>query len=291
MEGHFGTAVVSYFVFLRWLFLMNLLIFLLWFGLAVIPQLVWVSGTNAPRTPSTLACVFPLNTSVFPLNTSGPPLNCSDGGPPIDFLLSGPPTSGDLDKYVGRLLCRGGEAGEEGKFDVGSCQFESRENGTQVADREDPDRSRSVSDLTSCSNITESVSQTHSVAFLPDILPSAFFLATFTPTPRFSSSLFPVFTFLHNSPSNYILPPSPGSFTGVDYYYMCTGVNPVVPWYQHIFDFALGRGVFNDTVLFQGRYTNETVELVSGTTYNLPFAYILLTGAVFLISVVLLVYK
>ncbi|CAI8052918.1 Transmembrane channel-like protein 7 [Geodia barretti] len=224
VEGHFGTAVVSYFIFLRWLFLMNLFIFLLWFGLAVIPQLVWVSGTNAPRTPSQLACVFPLN-------TSGSPQICSDGGPPGEFLLSGPPAPNDLVRYGGRLLCRGGEADErEGRFDVGQCQFQTGENGTLVADRASP--TRSVSDLTTCFNITES----------GDPL-------------------------------------------------MCPGVDPVVQWYEYIFDFALGRGIFNDTVLFQGRYTNETVEVVGGTRYDLPVAYILLTGSVFLISVVLLVYK
>ena len=248
VEGHFGTAVVSYFIFLRWLFLMNLFIFLLWFGLAVIPQLVWVSGTNAPRTPSQLACVFPLN-------TSGSPQICSDGGPPGEFLLSGPPAPNDLVRYGGRLLCRGGEADErEGRFDVGQCQFQTGENGTLVADRASP--TRSVSDLTTCFNITELVRNSHSFIFYP--------------SPPF---------------------PSPLSYTGVEIYYVCPGVDPVVQWYEYIFDFALGRGIFNDTVLFQGRYTNETVEVVGGTRYDLPVAYILLTGSVFLISVVLLVYK
>ena len=63
VEGNFGTAVVSYFIFLRWLFLMNLVIFILWFGLAVIPQLIWVAKTNAPRTSSQLSCVFNLTST------------------------------------------------------------------------------------------------------------------------------------------------------------------------------------------------------------------------------------
>lgn len=79
---------------------------------------------------------------------------------------------------------------------------------------------------------------------------------------------------------------------GVKRYTLCpTGIDPVVPWYQYIFDFVQGKGIFNDTVLFHGRYTNESVEIVGSTKYNLPLAYILLTGAVFVISVVLLVYK
>ena len=65
----------------------------------------------------------------------------------------------------------------------------------------------------------------------------------------------------------------------------------MVLWYQHIFHFFLGRGIFNDTVLFHGRYTNETIEVIGNVKYNLPLAYILLTGTVFLISVILLVYK
>lgn len=55
--------------------------------------------------------------------------------------------------HAGRLLCRGGEAGDGGDLEVGQCQFD-RENGTMVARREDPDRT--VSGLTSC-NITKSV--------------------------------------------------------------------------------------------------------------------------------------
>ncbi|XP_033630568.1 transmembrane channel-like protein 7 [Asterias rubens] len=38
VEGKFGTAVVSYFVFLKWMLFLNLYIFILMFGLIVIPQ-------------------------------------------------------------------------------------------------------------------------------------------------------------------------------------------------------------------------------------------------------------
>ena len=149
VEGHFGTAVVSYFIFLRWLFLMNLLIFLLWFGLAVIPQLVWVAGTNSPRSPSQLSCVFPLN-------YSGLPRACPDGGVPEELavVLSEAPSLELLQGYGQQLLCRGGEVeGEEvGRFEVGECEFE-RENQTQVARRENPNKA--ISQLASCINITE----------------------------------------------------------------------------------------------------------------------------------------
>lgn len=149
VEGHFGTAVVSYFIFLRWLFLLNLTIFLLWFGLAVIPQLVWVAGTDPDRSPSQLACVFPLN--------------ISDGVPRICTASSGPPLASYnvtqlLQRNEQQVLCRGGEVSErEGLLTVGQCQFD-RENGTLVAQRED--RDRSVSGLSNCSNITELVLHT-----------------------------------------------------------------------------------------------------------------------------------
>lgn len=85
--------------------------------------------------------------------------------------------------------------------------------------------------------------------------------------------------------------PSLYSVTGVEYYFMCSPVDPVIQWYEYIFDFALGRGIFNDTVLFQGRYNNRVVRVIGSVGYNLPLAYLLLTGTVFLISVVLLVHK
>lgn len=39
--GHFGSGVVSYFVFLRWLFLVNLLCAIIWTSFVSVPQYVW----------------------------------------------------------------------------------------------------------------------------------------------------------------------------------------------------------------------------------------------------------
>ena len=50
VEGHFGTAVVSYFIFLRWLFIMNILIFALWFGFVVIPNAVYISCESVSQS-------------------------------------------------------------------------------------------------------------------------------------------------------------------------------------------------------------------------------------------------
>jgi len=43
IEGHFGSGVVTYFKFLRWLFILNTTVFLISFGLIVIPQLLYRS--------------------------------------------------------------------------------------------------------------------------------------------------------------------------------------------------------------------------------------------------------
>ena len=69
-------------------------------------------------------------------------------------------------------------------------------------------------------------------------------------------------------------------------YMMCVGVQPLTLWYEHIINFFTGQGLFNETMLFQGQYTNQ---FVGG--YNLPLAFILLTGFVYLVSIALLVYK
>ena len=65
-------------------------------------------------------------------------------------------------------------------------------------------------------------------------------------------------------------------------------IAPNLAWYDYILDFVLGQGLFNDTVLFYGRYGNTTVV---GDTYSLPLAFLFMTGVIYTISVVLLVFK
>ena len=50
VEGLFGTSVVSYFIFLRFLFLMNVVIFALWFGFVVVPAIVFIQVRVGSRT-------------------------------------------------------------------------------------------------------------------------------------------------------------------------------------------------------------------------------------------------
>ena len=63
-------------------------------------------------------------------------------------------------------------------------------------------------------------------------------------------------------------------------------VEPHVEWYQYTIDFFLGEGLFNDTVLFYGRYSNSVI-----LSYNHPLAFMILIVVVYAISVFLLVYK
>ena len=64
IEGHFGTAVVSYFIFLRFIFGMNSFVTTFWFSLVVIPGIIYIQVNNPPGADSQLSCVYhPTNNS------------------------------------------------------------------------------------------------------------------------------------------------------------------------------------------------------------------------------------
>lgn len=66
--GQYGTGPVSYFVFLRFLLLTNLLMFLIWFAFVCVPQISWRynDGKNMILQParSQLHCLRPCNGSI-----------------------------------------------------------------------------------------------------------------------------------------------------------------------------------------------------------------------------------
>ena len=103
VEGHFGTAVVSYFVFLRWIFIMNVVIFLFWFSIICIPQFVYEAGYQLNRTSNT-ACLFP--------KSSFGNLTCSNS--------SFERTNGLVIYYSVPAEC----TSEEGVFQIQSCSFD-----------------------------------------------------------------------------------------------------------------------------------------------------------------------
>lgn len=62
IHSRFGTGVLSYFVFLRWLIYLNFFLFVLWSGFVLVPQAIWHStpqGMTAARAAMTsrLTCV------------------------------------------------------------------------------------------------------------------------------------------------------------------------------------------------------------------------------------------
>ena len=71
--GHFGSSVVSYFVFLRWLFLVNLLCLIIWVSFVCVPQFVWRGSPEGQAAfeqfrQSRLACL--LDPDVYPSHSA-----------------------------------------------------------------------------------------------------------------------------------------------------------------------------------------------------------------------------
>ena len=227
VEGHFGTAVVSYFVYLRWLFIMNLVIFAFWFGLVVIPNAIYIEVEQPARTASLLSCSYPITTNS---NTS-----CSD-----DTSIT------DSDNIFYLLTVNSAY----------SCAAPSGSNTTTLRD--------CVVEAGSLNGTSRGIAVRESSAspvVISDLIPNV------------TDCTFEAGTVANTS-----------SFQQVR---VCaSNIAPHIPWYQYIIDFALGQGIFNETVLFYGRYGNTDFG-----GYNLPVAYLMVTGIVYTISVVLLVYK
>lgn len=214
VEGHFGTAVVSYFIFLRYLFFMNLVIFAFWVGFVVVPQIVWERNIDPFRfEDSQLACVFDAAEN---------------------YTCAGGPNTTDL-VYLIPSTCEASAL--DPPFRVRRCGV----NSSGIAYRE-----------TSASPVTVS------------------FSAPVNCTDENGSGVVQM---------------------EVQELTLCSGqIAPFFPWYQYITDFVLGQGLFNKTLLFHGWYSNDTLSAV-GRGYELPVAFLVMTGFVYTVSVVLLVYK
>lgn len=68
-------------------------------------------------------------------------------------------------------------------------------------------------------------------------------------------------------------------------YSVCIGVTARVVWYQHILDFISGTGFFNETILFHGVYSSKVGK------YDLSLAFLFMTAVIYVVAVLLLVYK
>ena len=229
VEGHFGTAIVSYFIFLRWLFVMNLIIAICWFGLVVVPQIVW-EGVNRPdRTDRSQAtCVFPDNLAISgPLNISGS-LNILD---PLNISINDRTCSQGYPEEE-RLYQSSNCMNVGNPVSIRLCEFMLNDSDLMqmVANREGADSVTVVSSSDNCTNINGSTRYVH-----------------------------------------------------------CTSnIAPNIEWFQYILDFVVGQGLFNTTLLFHGWYTNGDVV---GDSYNMPLAFVSITGLIYVSSILLLVYK
>ncbi len=72
----------------------------------------------------------------------------------------------------------------------------------------------------------------------------------------------------------------------VTMYSLCPYVEPHIEWYAYIGDFISGTGIFNETLLFHGVYPNVTLG-----QFSFNVAFIFMIGLIYVISVILLVFK
>lgn len=120
IEGHFGTAVVSYFIFLRFIFGMNAFVTTFWFSLVVIPGIVYIQVNDPPNDPSQLSCAYqPSNISDFlcsddDLALLGTNMTLMDSG---DFVFQ-LDVSGEYSCNLPSMV-----AGEPDTFTVRECAF------------------------------------------------------------------------------------------------------------------------------------------------------------------------
>ncbi|XP_063445528.1 transmembrane channel-like protein 7 isoform X2 [Mytilus trossulus] len=71
VEGHFGTGVTSYFLFLKWIFLLNIPVFILTFGFVVLPQILFRYNPTVTNSTNTNVTSYPVPFSGEELLTGG----------------------------------------------------------------------------------------------------------------------------------------------------------------------------------------------------------------------------
>ena len=80
VEGHFGTAVASYFVLLRWLFYMNLAIFFVWLPFVLIPQFVVEPTLAKEKAYMLTSCISPITSPNVTYQCEGKSKNSTVSG-------------------------------------------------------------------------------------------------------------------------------------------------------------------------------------------------------------------
>ncbi len=69
-------------------------------------------------------------------------------------------------------------------------------------------------------------------------------------------------------------------------YVLCPNVKPNLEWYTYIVDFVSGTGIFNETILFHGVYPNTSLN-----RFSFDLAFLFMVGLIYIISIILLVFK
>ena len=231
VEGHFGTGVVSYFIFLRWLFVMNLILVIFWLGFIVVPQIIWEIN-NSTSTTSLATCVFPYEldftgslADMMTNMTDNTTITSNATDPLESTTLNRTCMDGNRNPTM-RLYDASFCMPSTGALEIRFCEF----NDSDTAFREGAMTARVVSSSDGCSELN-----------------------------------------------------------GTNRLVFCnSNIDPRVEWFSYIVNFLVGQGLFNDTLLFHGRYTNTTVV---GNTYDMPLAFLFVTLVVYALSVLLLVYK
>ena len=198
---------------------MNVLIFLLWFGMVCIPQFIY-QGSNSLNQVSNITCV--LQQPLIDMRCSNESLNRT-----IATVFSAPANCLSMQQEDGETIL--------GIVRIRECNVENEiatsEGGNQLV------VSPELIDGSSCEIVDKS-------------------------SGRYDS-------FISNTTS----------------YSVCIGVKARVEWYQHILDFISGTGFFNETILFHGVYSSKVGR------YDLSLAFLFMTAVIYVVAVLLLVYK
>ena len=118
IEGQFGTAVVSYFIFLRFIFGMNSFVSTFWFSFITIPTIIYLQLNSPPGAASLVSCAYQ-------------PTNNSDALCPTDSLsVLGTNVTLEMGTFVyqlevsGEYSCSFPASFDVETFEVRDCSFE-----------------------------------------------------------------------------------------------------------------------------------------------------------------------
>ncbi len=69
-------------------------------------------------------------------------------------------------------------------------------------------------------------------------------------------------------------------------YVLCSEVEPHIEWYEYVLDFVTGTGIYNETILFYGAFSYNSIGF-----FHFDLAFLFMVGIIYIFSIILLVYK